>query len=495
MLDSRVHRAAEMMIEQDIIPRSLNRNLSKYRNDPVAFVKDFIKFPKDQGLVFYQEEILASIISKRRVAVRSPHGAGKTMLASCAALWAVMTSEDVKVCVTASVWRQLSKYFFPEFHKWARRLDWKKLGRAPFTKQELQVLSLKLSPTQECFAVASDNPESIEGAHADRVFFLLDESKAIPDATWDSVEGALSTGDVFCLAISTPGNRAGRFYDIHRHAPGYEGWWTRQITLEETISAGRVNAEWAEDRLEQWGIDSPVYQSKVLGEFPEQSENALFSLNWIEEARERELPIDETMTITQGCDIARFGDDSSCSFVGTGDVVLEADLWHGNDLMASSGRIKAKGYPAKVDVIGMGGGVVDRLRELGFPVTPINFSESPIDKEHYRDVRDEAYHGLSKRFKSGNIDLTRISEQIYSRLCGELTAMGYDYTSDGKIAVWPKKKIKETTGHSPDCADTLAILFCGSTFRQGQNEAVKVAGHQSRWANDLGTRTGSRWKR
>ncbi len=58
-----------------------------------------------------------------------------------------------------------------------------------------------------------------------------------------------------------------------------------------------------------------------------------------------------------------------------------------------------------------------------------------------------------------------------------------------------KKKIKETTGHSPECADTLAILYCGSTFRQGQNEAVKILGHQSRWAGDLATRTGSRWKR
>jgi len=476
------------------LPYSQPQRVFKYANDPLAFVKDCISFPRGKGLAPYQEEILGEFVSQRRVAVRSPHGAGKTALASWITLWAVLTSEDIKVITTASAWRQLSKFLWPEIGKWTRRIRWDKVGRLPIIKgKELLDLSIKIGPTQEAFAVASDNADLIEGAHAEKLIYIFDEAKAINEDTWDAAEGAFASGDCYAFAISTPGNRSGRFYEIHRHAPGYEGWWTRHITLEETIAAGRVKEDWAKDRLKQWGLDSPVYQAKVLGEFPEQSENALFSLNWVEAARERELSIDETMPIVQGCDIARFGDDSSCSFVGQGDVVLEAEIWNGNDLMTSAGRIKAKTYPAKVDVIGMGGGVVDRLREQGFPVTPINFSESPIDKEHYRDVRDESYYTLSKRFKEGHIDLTRIPKDIYDRLCGELTAMGYDYTSDGKIAVWPKKKIKETTGHSPDCADTLAILYCGSTFRQGQNEAVKILGHQSRWANDLSTRTGSRW--
>lgn len=436
---------------------------------------------------------MGEFVPRRRVAVRSPHGAGKTALASWIVLWGVLTSDDVKVVTTASAWRQLSKFLWPEIGKWARRIRWDRLGRAPIAKgKELLDLSIKMGPTQEAFAVASDNADLIEGAHAEKLIYIFDEAKAVGEDTWDAAEGAFATGDCYAFAISTPGNRSGRFYEIHRKAAGYENWWTRHIRLDETISAGRVSAEWAEERRLQWGEESPVYQAKVLGEFPEQSENALFSLNWIEAARERELPLDEQAPTLQAADIARFGDDDSCDLVGRGDVVLEGEIWHGNDLMQSAGRIKAKAHPAKVDVIGMGGGVVDRLREQGFDVTPVDFGGAPADKEHYRDVRDESYYTLSERFRDGRIDLSRLPKPIYDRLCGELTAMGYDYTSDGKIAVWPKKKIKELTGHSPDVADTLAILYSGVIHRPGETEAVKMEKQASRW--NTSERGGSRWR-
>ena len=100
------------------------------------------------------------------MAVRGPHGLGKTALAAIGVLWFATTRDiagvDWKVPTTASAWRQLQKFLWPEIHKWARRIDWNKVGRDPFGRDELLKLSLNLR-TGEAFALASDEPSRARG--------------------------------------------------------------------------------------------------------------------------------------------------------------------------------------------------------------------------------------------------------------------------------------------------------------------------------------------
>lgn len=215
--------------------------------------------------------------------MRGPHGLGKTTVAAWAVLWFASAHREAKIVTTASVWRQLTHFLWPEIHKWARRADWSKTSVRPLLFKQW----LRMGENCQAFAAASDRPEFTEGAHSACILYVLDEAKAIPDPTWDAIEGALSSGDCYALAISTPGGRSGRFYDIHRRAPGLSQWWVRHVTVDEAIAAHRVSAAWVDERREQWGQESPVFQQRVLGEFPDQAEDALFNLAWIESARER----------------------------------------------------------------------------------------------------------------------------------------------------------------------------------------------------------------
>ena len=142
-----------------------------------------------------------------------------------------------------------------------------------------------------------------------------------------------------------------------------------------------------------------------------------------------------------------------------GDVVLGAETWHGNDTMQTTGIIKNRGFKANVDVIGVGAGVVDRLKEQEFPVNGINVGESAIDKEHFANLRAELYWNLRERFKNGEIDLTRIDQIVYDRLSGELTSVKFKYTSKGQIQLEAKKDMKKRLGRSPDLADALVLAF------------------------------------
>jgi len=174
---------------------SYQRFKRMYRNDRIAFVYDILP-SFGRTMADYQEEILGYFDEGyTRVAVRGPHGLGKTAIASILTHHSVLTAEsDCKVPTTASAWRQLEKYLWPEIKKSCKFLEWMDIGRSPYSREELLTLSIKLNQgTVEAFAVASDDHTTIEGAHASRIVYVFDEAKTIPRATWNAAEGAFSS--------------------------------------------------------------------------------------------------------------------------------------------------------------------------------------------------------------------------------------------------------------------------------------------------------------
>jgi hypothetical protein len=59
-----------------------------------------------------------------------------------------------------------------------------------------------------------------------------------------------------------------------------------------------------------------------------------------------------------------------------------------------------------VDVLGVGGGVVDRLAELDLSVVSYNGGEAPIETEQFVNARAEDYRTLRERFEHCSSALT-----------------------------------------------------------------------------------------
>jgi len=451
-----------------------------YRDDPAAFVHDCFVWPDGQGPTAYQDEVLSELPVRRRVAVRGPHGLGKTSLAAWAILWYALTrdGEDWKCPTTASAWRQLEKYLWPEVHKWARRVRWARLGRGPLAEgQELLALSLRLG-TGEAFAVASDTPALIEGAHADCLLYLFDEAKAISAATFDAAEGAFAggtaAGEALALAASTPGEPVGRFYDINARRAGLEDWWVRAVSLEEAIAAGRISPDWAAQRERQWGRESAVFQNRVLGAFAANDEAGVIPLAWVEAANERWRGWRDAggakgaapLTCV-GVDVARGGEDKTVLALRYGPVIGELRRYAKQDTMATTGQVVAvlrqhPGADAVVDVIGIGAGVVDRLREQKLPVRAFNAGEGTVARDRSGELgfvnrRSAGWWGLREWLDPAN------SEQIAlppdDLLTGDLVAPRWRMTSGGRIAVEDKDGIKQRLGRSTDDGDAVMQAF------------------------------------
>lgn len=374
----------------------------RFYHDPVGFANTCINWPAGKSLTPYQSEVLAAIPEKKRVSVRGPHGLGKTGVTAIAILWFALTRDaakrDWKCVTTAGAWRQLIQFLWPEIRKWAALINWEEVGRPELDQRsELLTLNIKLRHGA-AFAVASDNPVLIEGAHADSILYVFDESKAVKAETFDAAEGAFSgagegsDNEAYAIAMSTPGEPNGRFYDIHRKAPGLEDWWARHVTKEEAIAAKRITRQWAEQRRKLWG-DSAVYHNKVEGNFHSSDEDGVIPLAWVEMANERwwawknnGAVVDRDGRQVLGVDVARTGEDKTVMAIRHGDVVTELRETSKEDTMQTTGRAKGileanPGMMSVVDVIGIGAGVVDRLREQGHTVEAFNASEGTRRKD------------------------------------------------------------------------------------------------------------------
>lgn len=447
-----------------------------YRDDPVAFIRDCFNWKEGEGPAPYQEEIAAELPVKQRVSVRGPHGLGKTALEAQLVLWFATTrdGEDWKVPTTASNWRQLTNYLWPEIHKWTRMLKWQALERVPFKQSnELLQLSLKLN-TGEAFAVSSDNAGYIEGAHADSIFYCFDESKMISATIFDAAEGAFSgqgIGEAFALCISTPGEPVGRFFDIQSRKPGYEDWWVRHVTKEEAIAAGRMGAKWAEQRKRQWGEASAIYQNRVEGNFAAADEDSVIPLSWVEAAVERWHNLNRTNgfgPLTRiGGDVARGGADSTVLAHRHGNAIKELRRYRHGDTMLTAGYISASlqlnpSAGVIIDTIGVGAGVFDRLKEMGLRPDGFNAGEKTLKHDRSGEMlfvnkRSAAWWNMRDILDPHSGD--NIALPPDDMLLGDLVAPKWSMNSIGKVLVETKEDVRARIGRSTDYADAVMMAF------------------------------------
>jgi hypothetical protein len=456
--------------------KAQERRLAWFSN-PALFAEEAIDWPPGTRLADYQRAALAALVGKGRVAVRSPHGAGKTTTAALAVLWFAVTRDaagtDWKCICSAGSWRQLERYLWPEIHLWQGRLRWKLLGITPWRDgKESFDLGLKLAHG-EAFAGASDNPALLEGAHADSVLLILDEAKSIPGATFDAVEGAMSgTGQAFAMAVSTPAEASGRFYDIHARKPGLLDWATQHVTLADAVAAGRVSQTWADQRALQWGSASSVYLNRVLGQFASGDADSLIPLAWVEQAIERWRVWDEAGRpgvggrLIVGVDVARFGTDRTAIALRRGNFVIGLERHTLEDTMQTVGRVVAKLQQpsdlAVVDVIGLGSGVVDRLREQRKAVRAFNAAAASPDHDRSHELgfanqRAAAWWRMRELLDPAGGAVVALPDD--DELVGDLCSPRWKMTSAGKVLVESKDDIRKRLGRSPDVADAVIMCF------------------------------------
>lgn len=307
-------------------------------------------------------------------------------------------------------------------------------------------------------------------------------------------------GEVLALGISTPGAPNGRFYDIHARKAGLEDWKPIHVTLEQCIAAGRVSREWADQRARQWGESSAVYQNRVLGQFCTSDEDAVIPLAWVEAAADRwnewKDAGGESDSDVLGVDVSRSGLDKTVLALRHGSVITELRKYVRASTMETAGRVvqvleKFEGS-AIVDVIGIGAGVLDRLRELKYKALAFNSSESTDQRDksgelRFLNRRAAAWWRMRELLDPDLGSNVALPED--DQLIGDLTAPRWWVTSTGKVQIESKDDIRKRLGRSTDAGDAVVMAF--STYKNAAPRApMYISLEKRRWNH----RRGGRWR-
>lgn len=451
---------------------------TKYLWDPIGWAQEKL------GLYLWskQLEILESIKEHRFTAVKSCHGPGKTFTASVAGAWWLDPEThplgSAFLVTTAPSWPQVEAILWRELRR--RHNRGKLAGRITRDCQWHmgEEGTKRLDVSEEIIGMGRKpqdyDEDTFQGIHARYLMAILDEANGVPEPLWDSVLALATNKNARVLAIGNPDDPNSRFAKVCK--PG-SGWnvirisvWDVFKALEEEdipdeIAEQLTSDEYVETARKEWGEGSPRWQSKVEGEFPDVSDDFLISPALIEKCHQLELP---GMALGRyGADIARYGQDKSVLYRNREGVIRLVEEWAKMDTMQSAGKIARylrshgnKRPPANIDIIGLGAGVFDRLREQRLNVAPYQGSQAALNPKKFKNRRSETWWTFRELMEAGLIDLDPKDET----LAAQLGSIKWSVDSAGRTQVETKEDMLERGLPSPNHADAaiMSTVAAGS---------------------------------
>lgn len=406
-----------------------------------------------------QEDILRAFAdpANTMISVRSGNGVGKTFLAATLITQYLDTHSPGYAVVTGASWQGVLKTVWPTF----RRLH----SRAPVNLGGTVLgTEWRRGEMWGAFCVSPDAPENISGFRTENgALIIVDEASSLTPEVYEAILGVCSAEGSKLVLLGNPLRPEGPFFDSFL-SHGWKNFHISSIEAAKQSIKGLASMQWIEDRRKEWGEDSMAWKSRVLGDFPEDSEDILIPLSAVGRATIPSI-LSQRGWLYMGVDVARFGDDRTIITIRDQRCVRYAKAYHGRNLMEACGIViktindwSVRPENVIIDDTGLGGGVTDRLHEQGYSVVPVNFGEAAYEDDKFQNRRSELYWNMRKAIIGEDSKRLFVPQQ-FTELVRELPWARYSMLSDQRIALEPKDKIKKRHGHSPDWADSLALSF------------------------------------
>lgn len=401
-----------------------------------------------------------------RFSTSSGHGIGKSTLVAWIILFILDTRPFSMGMVTANTAEQLRTKTWAEVAKWHHLALSSHLWDYTNSRGNMNLSrrgSKAVKTKWRCDAVTAraENAESFQGLHAanSTPFYIFDEASGIEDAIWDKRIGGATDGEPMSFDFGNPTRKTGYFYEncIGRFKNMYI---VRQIDSRDVYI---TNKAYLEELRREWGEDSDLFKVKVRGVFPSVASVQFIPSGLVENACRRLLIENKNAPLVLGVDVARFGDNSTIIYPRLGDDARSFGYKRYNrldtvqvvDKVAETvAEFKALGKNVSaifVDGGGLGGGVVDMLRHLGYNPIDVNFGRSASDSR-YRYWGDMMWGNMKNAME-------RLLLPNDEELKRQLTQREYGITDTGKITLESKKDMIDRGIDSPDIADALALTF------------------------------------
>ncbi len=464
--------------------RTAARILQRFRSDPYLFVTGVL----GAHLWDKQRAIFEDVFRYPQVTVRACHASGKSYCAAVAVLTYVHLFFPCAVVTTAPTGRQVFSVIWREIRKVFNR------SKVPLGGNPLQ-MSYTLFDDAYAMGVATDDPDKLQGIHSPNILVVVDEATGLPEEMFDAIEGLLASGRSRLLLLGNPSRVDGYFYRSFNDPALAKGFRKHAISAFDTpnvkekreVIPGLITWEWVQRRREVWGESHPLYQIKVLGEFPSREfGNLVIPPHLIEEAKKLDEAVSDDPVIL-GVDVAEMGGDETAVAVRKGKFLLSVHAWAEADLRTSAARVveiahRTQAREVRVDRIGVGAGFFVMLQDMLGPkvrVVGVDMREAPTRPDKYHDLRSEYWYGFREMLQGGEVSLARYRDPEEDITLGQLMYPTYAPTSVGLIRVESKAEMRKRGLGSPDRAEAVILAFydayvCRSQATLPTPEQLKV---------------------
>jgi len=437
----------------------------QYADDPVGFITERL----GEHLWSKQVEIAEAVRDHRRVAVHSCFESGKSWLAARLVAWwiAVHAHGDAFVVTTATTGAQV------------RAILWREIRRAHVRGRlagQLNQTEWWLAGEMVAFGrkPADYDAEGFQGIHARYVLVVVDEAAGVPESIWRAAAGLTANQHSRQLAIGNPNDPQSYFASVCRpgsgwHVIGVSAYDTPNFSGEEIpddLHDLLISPVYATELAAEVGEDSAVYVAKVLGQFPEDAADGVVPLSFVRACQrlDREYDPADLVPVELGVDVGAGGDQTViCERRG----MVAGRIWRYRtpDSSEAAGYVvqaiqETGATRVKVDVIGIGWGVVGRLKELkaehGAEIVGVNVGAASTDPKRFPKLRDQLWWEVGRELsRSGGWDLSAIDETTVA----QLIAPTWKPDSAGRYQIEPKADTRRRLKRSPDDADALLLVF------------------------------------
>jgi hypothetical protein len=454
-------------------------------------------------LLYIEEQLLAGVdidpllLEAIQIAVASGHGPGKTALIAWIIHWFISTRPHPQILVTANTRDQL------ESKTWREVAKWQKMALNGHWFEHTATKYYHRGAENTWFAKAipwsKERSEAFAGTHDAYVLVMFDESSLVDDVIFEVAEGAMMSGRCMWICFGNPTRNTGRFKQCFgrlRHR-----WKTWQVNALHAERPKRLGGHKKMlELIEDYGEDSDIVRVRVLGRFPRASVLQLIPSDLIEEAIARQIVPEQIRHAPKvlGCDVAWEGDDHYTIYMRQGLHSERLGRWQHfeDETMTFASLINERANKHNVDavfvdVVGVGAGVYDRLKQLGRnDVIPVNSGTDAADSKQFSNLRMEMWWKMRQWMRDGGSipDLMELRE--------DLESPEYGYTGKGNRLQLEKKETMKARGlASPDDGDGLALTFAQSVFPKSELERQRLMRKRDQGYDPLGHFSGKRAKR
>lgn len=373
-------------------------------------------------------------------------------------IWFLTTRPFCQIVVTANTQAQLSGKTWREVAKWKQiaihgfGLNW--------TATKLAMRGHEETWFASAVPWSKENAQAFAGTHEKHVLILFDEASTIADVIWDTAEGAMTTPGAWWIAFGNPTENVGRFRECFPGGRFAKRWHSHTV---DTRTAKKANRAQIDAWIEDYGIDDDFVRIRVLGEFPKQSSRAIVSADLVDLGMKRPMPGDNfTMQFPRilSVDVARFGECQTVFCRRQGTVVFPLRKFRGLDTQQVAGFVAEEinawdPNAVFIDAGGLGAGVYDRLKTLGFNVIEVLGQGRALAHTEYSNKRAECWFRMAADLKRDSYVLP-FDEQLKAHMVGPM----YTYDAQNRKRVERKEDMMARSLESPDCADALSLSYC-----------------------------------